>query len=91
MKAATRQEMRWFVCGQRHVEHYFKGPEKRLVYPWQKGLAVENITAYYDEVGHEDWQHAETRAPVLKAQHPELELWSQSLARGPGSTLLRSL
>ena len=23
-----------YVCGQCHVEYYFKGPEKRLVYPW---------------------------------------------------------
>ena len=35
---ATRQEMRTFVCGQCHVEYYFKGPEKRLTYPWAKGL-----------------------------------------------------
>src|SRR4030095_14454770 len=34
---ATRQEMRSFVCGQCHVEYYFKGPEKRLVYPWVDG------------------------------------------------------
>ena len=38
---ATRQEMRSFVCGQCHVEYYFKGPEKRLVYPWANGLKVE--------------------------------------------------
>ena len=25
---ATRQEMRSFVCGQCHVEYYFKGAEK---------------------------------------------------------------
>src|SRR5215216_400306 len=31
---ATRQEMRAYVCGQCHVEYYFKGPEKRLTYPW---------------------------------------------------------
>src|SRR5688572_33169613 len=37
---ATRQEMRAYVCGQCHVEYYFKGPEKRLVYPWSKGLKV---------------------------------------------------
>src|SRR4029078_13194962 len=48
-KQATRQEMRAYVCGQCHVEYYFKGPEKRLVYPWAKGLKVENIQAYYDE------------------------------------------
>ena len=34
---ATRQEMRTFVCGQCHVEYYFKGPEKRLEYPWGRG------------------------------------------------------
>jgi len=28
-KQATRQEMRAYVCGQCHVEYYFKGPEKR--------------------------------------------------------------
>ena len=30
------QEMRAFVCGQCHVEYYFKGPEKRLTYPWTR-------------------------------------------------------
>jgi len=76
---ATRQEMRSFVCGQCHVEYYFKGPEKRLTYPWHNGLKVEQITAYYDSVGHKDWLHAETGAPVLKAQHPEFEMWNQGI------------
>jgi nitrite reductase (cytochrome c-552) len=76
---ATRQEMRSYVCGQCHVEYYFKGPEKRLVYPWHEGLKVEQIMAYYDSVGHKDWLHAETGAPVLKAQHPEFEMWSQGI------------
>lgn len=76
---ATRQEMRTFVCAQCHVEYYFKGPEKYLTYPWHKGLKMEEIEAYYNEVGHKDWVHAETEAPVLKAQHPEFELWSQGI------------
>jgi nitrite reductase (cytochrome c-552) len=76
---ATRQEMRAYVCGQCHVEYYFKGPEKRLTYPWAKGLQVENIQAYYDEVGFKDWTHAETGAEVLKAQHPEFEMWNQGI------------
>ncbi len=76
---ATRQEMRSYVCGQCHVEYYFKGPEKRLVYPWSKGIKVEEIMSYYDEVGQTDWTHARTGAPVLKAQHPEFELWSQGI------------
>ena len=76
---ATRQEMRAFVCGQCHVEYYFKGPEKRLTYPWFKGLKVDQILAYYEEVGFKDWTHAETGAPVLKAQHPEFEMWNQGI------------
>ena len=78
-KLASRQEMRSFVCAQCHVEYYFKGQEKRLVYPWAKGVKIEEMLAYYDEVGHQDWTHAETGAPVLKAQHPEFELWSQGI------------
>ncbi|HET7291042.1 MAG TPA: ammonia-forming cytochrome c nitrite reductase subunit c552 [Vicinamibacteria bacterium] len=76
---ATRQEMRAFVCGQCHVEYYFKGPEKRLTYPWSRGLKVEQIADYYDESGFKDWVHAESGAPVLKAQHPEFEMWNQGI------------
>src|SRR5262245_30272420 len=76
---ATRQEMRSFVCGQCHVEYYFKGPEKRLTYPWAKGLKVDQIVAYYDEVGFSDWTHAETGTQQLKAQHPEFEMWNQGI------------
>ena len=76
---ATRQEMRAFVCGQCHVEYHFKGPDKRLVYPWSKGLKVEQILAYYDEARFQDWTHGETGAPALKAQHPEFEMWSQGI------------
>lgn len=77
--AATRQEMRSFVCGQCHVEYYFKGPEKRLVYPWQRGLKVDEIYAYYQEAQFKDWTHADTGAPALKAQHPEFEMWNQGI------------
>jgi len=85
-KQATRQEMRAYVCGQCHVEYYFKGPEKRLVYPWAKGLKVEEIQAYYDEAQFKDWTHADTGAGVLKAQHPEFELWSQGIHARSGVT-----
>jgi nitrite reductase (cytochrome c-552) len=76
---ATRQEMRSFVCGQCHVEYYFKGQEKRLTYPWSNGLRVEQIADYYDAVGFKDWEHAETATPQLKAQHPEFEMWNQGI------------
>ena len=72
----TRQEMRAFVCGQCHVV-CADGPEKRLTYPWAKGLKADEILAYYEETGFADWTHAETGAPMLKAQHPEFEMWNQ--------------
>lgn len=78
-KDATRQEMRTFVCGQCHVEYYFKGEDKRLTYPWQNGLKVENIMEYYYEVAHTDWTHKQSGAKVLKAQHPEFEMFSQGI------------
>jgi len=76
---ATRQEMRTYVCGQCHVEYYFKGAEKRLTFPWHKGLKADEILAYYDEVGFKDWTHAETGSPNLKAQHPEFEMYNQGI------------
>ena len=76
---ATREQMRSYVCGQCHVEYYFKGPEKRLTYPWQKGLKADDILAYYEEVGFNDWVHAETGARTLKAQHPEFEMYNQGV------------
>ena len=78
-KQATRQEMRAYVCGQCHDEYHFSGPEKRLVYPWSKGLLIENILAFYDEQKFKDWEHGLTGAPVLKAQHPEFEMWNQGI------------
>jgi len=76
---ATRQEMRAFVCGQCHDEYYFKGEEKRLTYPWHQGIQADQILAYYDGAEFKDWTHAESGAPVLKAQHPEFELWNQGI------------
>ena len=76
---ASRQEMRSFVCGQCHVEYYFRPEGKVVTYPWHKGLKVEQIEGYYDEIGFTDYKHAETGAPILKAQHPEFEMWSQGI------------
>jgi nitrite reductase (cytochrome c-552) len=76
---ASRQEMRTFVCAQCHVEYYFQKDSKLLTYPWSKGLKVEQIESYYDGINFHDWVHAESGAAVLKAQHPEFELWSQGI------------
>lgn len=81
---ASRQELRSMVCGQCHVEYYC-GPKTTLFFPWAKGLKVEQIEATYDNFkfsdGHRfyDWKHASTGAELLKAQHPEFEIWSQGI------------
>ena len=76
---ATRQEMRTYVCAQCHVEYYFKGTAKTLVYPWNNGVQADKIADYYDQVKQTDWVHKETGAKSLKAQHPEFEMWSQGI------------
>jgi nitrite reductase (cytochrome c-552) len=76
---ASHQEMKTFVCAQCHVEYYFKGKEKRLTFPWSKGLKADQILSYYEEIAFKDWTHKETGTPALKAQHPEFEMWSQGI------------
>jgi len=85
-RQASQKEMRAFVCGQCHVEYYFKGTDKQLTYPWSNGLKVEEITAYYDDAGFKDWVHKQSGAPALKAQHPEFEMWNQGIHGRSGVT-----
>jgi len=85
-KEATRHEMRTLVCAQCHVEYYFRGPEKRLTYPWANGMRPDEILAYYDEAGFQDWTHKISQAPCLKAQHPEFELYLQGIHARSGVT-----
>jgi len=81
---ASRAEMRTYVCAQCHVEYYC-GPKVTLFFPWGNGVKVEEIESYYEQYkftdGHRffDWQHGETSAELLKAQHPEFELWRQGI------------
>src|SRR5574340_1286061 len=72
----TRQEMRTVVCGNCHVEYYFKGDHKYLTFPWEKGTRIDQIIAYYEESGFKDWAYPETDTPMLKAQHPEFEFYT---------------
>lgn len=76
---ASRQEMRTMACAQCHVEYYFKPPDSRLTFPWHNGLKMEQMEAYYDSVGWSDFTHKDSGAKVIKAQHPEFELWSQGI------------
>jgi nitrite reductase (cytochrome c-552) len=75
INAATHQEMRSLVCAQCHVEYYFAGEGKYLTFPWDDGFAAEDMEAYYDALDFTDWVHPLSRAPMLKAQHPDYELY----------------
>ncbi len=46
---------------------------------------MENILAFYDEQKFKDWEHAQTGAPVLTAQHPEFEMWNQGIHARSGA------
>ncbi len=81
---ASRQEMRTYVCAQCHVEYYFEKEGSRLRLPWDRGLDAESILAYYEERQFSDWTHEQTGAPMLKAQHPEFETWSQGTHAAAG-------
>ncbi len=80
----TRNEMRSYVCGQCHVEYYCS-TKMPLTFPWGKGLRASDQEKFWNETkfpdGEQffDYKHAETGAKVLKAQHPEFELWSQGV------------
>ena len=81
---ASRTEMRSFVCGQCHVEYYCSS-QMKLTFPWGNGLRAADIEKFWDATKFADgnrffdYKHAETGAPILKAQHPEFELWSQGV------------
>jgi nitrite reductase (cytochrome c-552) len=76
---ASRQEMRTYVCAQCHVEYYWQKKDLYLTFPWAKGLAVDSINAYYDSLQFADWEHGETKTPMIKIQHPEFELFSSGI------------
>ena len=81
---ASRTELRSLTCAQCHVEYYCSSGFK-LTFPWGNGLTVEQTEKFWDDTtlpGGErflDYKHKETNAPILKAQHPEFELWSQGI------------
>ncbi|NOR28432.1 MAG: ammonia-forming cytochrome c nitrite reductase [Lutibacter sp.] len=82
---ASHNDMRSLVCAQCHSEYYFNKnlPNSKgvpyLVFPWDEGQTVEDMEKYYDNVGHVDWTHKISRAPMLKAQHPGYEVFKMGI------------
>jgi nitrite reductase (cytochrome c-552) len=81
-------EMRTLVCAQCHVEYYFKNQtaekkENYLTFPWEQGTSPEKMEEYYDSIPlyagaaekFYDWKHAVSKAPMIKMQHPDYEVY----------------
>jgi nitrite reductase (cytochrome c-552) len=99
-KTMSRNEQRALVCGQCHVEYYFQdksfGPAKKPVFPWSMGKNPEEMFEYYKTHGDTttpgfegnfvDWVHPVSQTPMLKAQHPEYEMWQDGSHGAAGVT-----
>ena len=84
------EDMRNLACAQCHVEYYFKKTEWKdksgnqktamvVTLPWDKGLSAEEMEKYYDEINFSDWTHGISKAPMLKAQHPDYEIYTSGI------------
>jgi nitrite reductase (cytochrome c-552) len=82
---ATHQEMRSLVCAQCHVEYYFdkKRPDAvdiaYLTFPWKLGTSADSALKYYNQTGFTDFTHQLSKAPILKAQHPDYEVFTTGI------------
>lgn len=71
--------MRSLACAQCHVEYYFTPDGKYLIFPWHNGLTVEGSERYYDSIRFADYTHKLSRAPIIKAQHPDYEIYKTGI------------
>lgn len=83
VKTQSHQEMRNLVCAQCHVEYYFDKNKvegaQYLTFPWHNGKTVEGAERYYDSINFYDWEHPLSKAKMLKAQHPDYEIFKQGV------------
>jgi nitrite reductase (cytochrome c-552) len=91
-REASRDEMRSLVCAQCHVEYYFEtgvhGIAAKPHFPWDKGMNPEQIYEFYRNGEPKpdgfkgpfvDWTHAVSKTAMLKTQHPEYEMYYDSI------------
>ncbi len=76
IKDFTLNEKRTMVCAQCHVEYYFKKEGSYVTFPWDNGLSAEDMEKYYDDIEFYDYIHALSKTPIIKAQHPDYEIFT---------------
>ena len=96
-REASRDEMRTLVCAQCHVEYYFEtkdhGVAAKPHFPWDNGMNPEQIYEFLADGqpardGFKgqfvDWVHAVSKTPMIKTQHPEFEMFHDSVHGAAG-------
>ncbi len=79
IQEASQQEMRSLACAQCHVEYYFTPEGKYLTFPWHNGTTMEGAEQYYDSIQFADYTHKLSKAPIIKAQHPDYEIFKTGI------------
>jgi nitrite reductase (cytochrome c-552) len=81
---ATQQEMRSLVCAQCHVTYYFLDGTKETTFPWDEGLKADETYNYFQKRNYTEWKHPITQADLVKARHPDYELFIDSTHHSAG-------
>ena len=84
---APIEDDQWFGCSSCHDPETM---ELRVNHPFDNGLDAESEYQFYQsgQAGafKQDWIHADSKAPMLKAQHPDFETWATSVHADAGVT-----
>jgi nitrite reductase (cytochrome c-552) len=80
----TRQELRSLVCAQCHVNYYFEPGTKKIVFPWDQGLDAGQMLKYFDDLQFVEWNHPLAGTGLLKARHPDYEMFQGSTHQTAG-------
>lgn len=89
---ASHNDKRAYVCAQCHNEYYFMSEDGRVNHPWDNGLEPEDEFRFYQsgQAGgfQQDWIHPDSKTKMLKAQHPDFEIWATSVHADNGVTCI---
>jgi len=87
---APHNDKRAYVCAQCHNEYYFTKEDGRVNHPFDNGLEPEDEFQFYQsgQAGgfEQDWVHPDSKTKMLKAQHPDFEVWATSVHAENGVT-----
>lgn len=87
---APQNDKRAYVCGQCHNEYYFMAEDGRVNHPFINGWEPEEQFQFYQSgkagAFQQDWVHPDSQTLMLKAQHPDFEIWKTSVHADAGVT-----